>query len=646
MILRPFARRPALAALVCLPLLLSVPLSAMAAGRHAQWLGQTGWLLAMGCGALWLYGREQRRKARATLQDACLGLLEFDLTQQYVRGSVHTLQRLLGLPAHTRGMNCARWLMLLHPEDRQLFSNLLLHPPGNPETGYEMRIRHHSGHWEWLEMNLQPAWRNGKVQRLTAICRVITARKHDEAAMLQREQQFRTLVENAEDIIARYDLELRCLFINRSVSRFSELPLDEHLGKTPRQKGWSDDASDRFEQECQLLINNWEARRFELELQHRQQRHIFEIRLFPEFDSAGMLKSILSVDRDVTATRQGERLLAEENEVLEMIAGNHPLPQTLEQICQMMESQQPGGMCSVLLLEENGQALRFAAGMSLPPAYRKLSERVAVGPSVGSCGSAAHWKRAIVVDDILNSPLWAHALDRVRPFGLRACWSIPIFSSDSQLLGTLATYYREPRGPLPEELALALRITRIIAIALQRDGHERQLYRLATQDGLTELNNRRQFIELADREIERSRRHGGAVTVLMMDLDHFKDINDQYGHAVGDEVIRHFSQVCREVLRASDLCGRLGGEEFAAVLPETGMDAALLVAERLRGLAGAARLDTAGGLLGYTVSIGIAERQPEESGIDEVLGRADRQLYRAKRGGRNRVCGAALALSS
>ncbi|MBX9266399.1 diguanylate cyclase [Chromobacterium violaceum] len=638
---RPLVRQSAVSALFCLPLLLSVPLYALAADQHALLLGQAGWLAALGCGTLWLYGRGQRRKARATLQDACLGLLEFDLAQQYVRGSVHTLQRLLGLPAHTRGMNCARWLMLLHPEDRQLFSNLLLHPPGTPETGYEMRIRHHSGHWEWLEMNLQPTWRNGKVQQLTAICRVITARKHDEAAMLQREQQFRTLVENAEDIIARYDLELRCLFINRSVCRFSDLPLEEHLGKTPRQKGWSDEASARFEQECQLLINNWEARRFELELQHGQQRHIFEIRLFPEFDKAGMLKSILSVDRDVTATRQGERLLAEENEVLEMIAGNHPLPQTLEQICQMMESQQPGSMCSVLLLEEDGQSLRFAAGLSLPPAYRKLSERVAVGPSVGSCGTAAHWKRTIVVDDIQTSPLWAHALHKVQPFGLRACWSMPIFSSDRQLLGTLATYYREPRNPSQEELALAQRITRIIAIALQRDGHEKQLYRLATQDGLTELNNRRQFIELADREIERSRRHGSRMSVLMMDLDHFKDINDHYGHAVGDEVIRHFSQVCREVLRASDLCGRLGGEEFAAVLPDTGLDDARQVAERLRSLASSARLSAVSGSLGYTVSIGVAERHADETDIDEVLGRADKQLYQAKRDGRNRVSGAA-----
>ncbi len=634
---RCLTRRPsALPILPCLLPLLAQP--AWAAAGHGASMSQAGWLLAMLVTALWLRGRQQRRKARATLQDACLGLLEFDLARQYVRGSVHTLQRLLGLPAHTRGMDCARWLTLLHPEDRPRFGELLRQPPQMPEAGYEMRIRHYSGHWEWLEMSLQPTWRAGKVSALTAICRVITARKHSEAAMMRREQQFRTLVENSEDIIARYDLELHCLFINRSVSRFSDLPLEEHLGKTPREKGWTDEASTRFEMECRQLINNWEARSFELELYKDQQRHIFEIRLFPEFDSAGMLKTILSVDREVTASRQGERLLAEENAVLEMIAGNHPLPQTLNQICQMMESQQPRGLCSIMLLDEDGAALRFAAGLSLPPAYRKEVERVAVGPSAGSCGTAAHWKRTIVVDDIQESPLWAHARHKAQPFGLRACWATPIFSSDRRLLGTFATYYREPRSPTPEELALAHRSTHIIAIALQRHGHEKQLFRLATQDSLTELSNRRQFIELADREVERSRRNHGPLTVLMMDLDHFKDINDLHGHALGDDVIRHFAQLCREVLRASDLCGRLGGEEFAAVLPDTRLEDALLVAERLRAAVAASRLPTDDGELGYTVSIGAAMRLPAESDIDEVLSRADKLLYQAKRAGRNRIC--------
>lgn len=608
-------------------------------------LSQAGWLAAAIAICLWLYGLLHQRRARATLRDASLGLLEFHLVRRRVRGRAQSLQRLLGMPNAIRDMDFARWLSLLHPEDRSRFAQLLDTPPQTGDANYEVRIRHHGGSWEWLEITWRASWRGGRVQKLTALCRVATARKQHEAAMMRREQQFRTLVDNSEDIVARYDLELHCLFINRSVARYFPLPLEAHLGKTPREKGWSEEACSRFEHECRQLINTWEARTFELELYNGPHRHIFEIRLFPEFDSAGMLKTILSVDREVTASRQGEKLLAEENAVLEMIAGNHPLPQTLNQICQMMESQQPKGMCSIMLLDEDGQSLRYAAGLSLPAAYRKLIDRVEIGPSVGSCGTAAHWKRTIVVDDILKSPLWLHALERVRPFDLRACWSTPIFSSDRRLLGTFATYYREPRNPTPEELALTQRSTHIIAIALQRHGHEKQLFRLATQDGLTELNNRRQFIELADREIERCRRTQGPLTVMMMDLDHFKQINDRYGHAVGDRVIRRFADQCRETLRASDLCGRLGGEEFAALLPDTALADALQVAERLRTAVADTRLAIEGGALSFTVSIGLAQWRPGEHEIDEVLSRADKQLYQAKHEGRNRIaaCDAAAA---
>ncbi|UTH75293.1 diguanylate cyclase [Chromobacterium sp. IIBBL 290-4] len=634
-----FNRSRRLAIVVGPLLMLILPDAALAALRPERYAGNLASVFCLGLAlACWLRGRWLRQKVRAVLQDASLGLLEFDLPRQYVTANTHTLQRLLGMPAHTRGMDCNRWLSLLHPEDRARFSIMLETPPQAPEAGYEARIRHHSGQWEWLEMTLQPVWRAGKVSRLTVICRVVTARKHQEAAILRREQQFRTLVDNSEDIVARYDLDLRCQFINRSVVRFSPLPLEEHLGKTPREKGWSEEASQRFENECRQLMQSWEARRFELELLNGAQRHIFEIRLFPEFDSAGALRTILSVDREITANRQGERLLAEENAVLEMIAGHRPLTETLEQICLMMESQQSGGMCGIMLLNEDGESLRYAAGHSLPPVYRKQIERVAIGPARGSCGTAAHWKRTIVVEDIEKSPLWQHALERTRAFGLRACWSTPIFSSERALLGTFSTYYREPRSPSQEELALVQRSAHIIAIALERDGHEKQLYRLATQDGLTELNNRRQFIELADREVERSRRYRSPLSVLMMDLDHFKSINDQHGHAVGDEVIRHFAQMCREALRACDLSGRLGGEEFAAVLPNTGLDDALQVAERLRAMVAEASHACGAAVPNYTVSIGAAMLRPDENGIDEVLTRADKQLYQAKREGRNRVC--------
>ncbi len=174
---------------------------------------------------------------------------------------------------------------------------------------------------------------------------------------------------------------------------------------------------------------------------------------------------------------------------------------------------------------------------------------------------------------------------------------------------------------------------------------EAELQRLAVMDSLTELANRRHFLERLDAEAERARRYGRPLCVAMVDLDHFKAINDTHGHAAGDEALRRFAALCREALRASDVIGRLGGEEFGIVLPETGIDAALPVMERLREMVGAQRMHEAAGSVDFTISAGVAELRPEDE-VSKLLGRADQALYAAKRQGRNRVLPEGLAVET
>lgn len=170
---------------------------------------------------------------------------------------------------------------------------------------------------------------------------------------------------------------------------------------------------------------------------------------------------------------------------------------------------------------------------------------------------------------------------------------------------------------------------------------EEELRRLASTDPLTGLYNRRRFQEAMDRELERARRYGHPLSLLVADLDHFKRINDQHGHACGDRALQIFADVCRLNLRSLDAVGRMGGEEFAILLPETDADGALLAAERIRAeteLFSAEEKDVPA----FTVSIGAAtlvERPAEgETGAaDRLFARADQALYRAKGRGRNRV---------
>jgi diguanylate cyclase (GGDEF)-like protein len=160
---------------------------------------------------------------------------------------------------------------------------------------------------------------------------------------------------------------------------------------------------------------------------------------------------------------------------------------------------------------------------------------------------------------------------------------------------------------------------------------------MATTDELTGLLNRRRFLEVAEQELKRSRRYGRPLSIIGLDLDHFKDVNDRLGHAAGDTVLRTLGQVLRDEGRRQDIAGRLGGEEFAIVLPETSIDDAVALSERVRNRLGATRVVANGAALTVTASFGVAEITSTDGSVEDALGRADQALYRAKRAGRDRV---------
>jgi PAS domain S-box/diguanylate cyclase (GGDEF) domain len=167
---------------------------------------------------------------------------------------------------------------------------------------------------------------------------------------------------------------------------------------------------------------------------------------------------------------------------------------------------------------------------------------------------------------------------------------------------------------------------------------EFELVRQAHTDHLTGFNNRGHFMQQAERELRRVVRCGGSLSIFMVDVDHFKKINDTYGHKVGDLVLQKLATVCRDTLRMVDIIGRVGGEEFAILLPETTEQEAISVAERLRQAIANAKIPLGYGLpLSITVSIGITSLMSKDDNIDVLLSLADKALYEAKNAGRNRI---------
>jgi diguanylate cyclase (GGDEF)-like protein len=171
----------------------------------------------------------------------------------------------------------------------------------------------------------------------------------------------------------------------------------------------------------------------------------------------------------------------------------------------------------------------------------------------------------------------------------------------------------------------------------QAEQHVSDLEMLTAVDWLTGIYNRRHFETLARAELARAQRYMRPLSILMIDIDHFKPINDQHGHAAGDRVIQAVAAICRGAKRDSDVVARLGGDEFALLLPETTEEAATLFAERLRVQIDDCTPTVAGEKLALTVSIGIASATLNMSGLEALMRRADQALYEAKRAGRDRV---------
>ncbi|MDR0441500.1 MAG: diguanylate cyclase [Candidatus Accumulibacter sp.] len=210
---------------------------------------------------------------------------------------------------------------------------------------------------------------------------------------------------------------------------------------------------------------------------------------------------------------------------------------------------------------------------------------------------------------------------------------IPVIYQED-LLGVIVLNCRT--GDISDELLFTL--AGQAGIAIQNARLFERINAMAAMDGLTGLNNRRHFFELAEREFMRYKRYGAPLSVFMIDIDHFKRINDAHGHAVGDLVLRHLAEQLKGLLRDSDIIGRYGGEEFAVILPETKPETAVKIAERIRRAIenDAAHIGESGDIQ-YTLSIGVSAFNPDVGTVSTVFEAADKGLYEAKSQGRNRV---------
>ncbi|HXY85522.1 MAG TPA: GGDEF domain-containing protein, partial [Gaiellaceae bacterium] len=263
---------------------------------------------------------------------------------------------------------------------------------------------------------------------------------------------------------------------------------------------------------------------------------------------------------------------------------------------------------------------------------------------VGDALAATHNPRALlpVILEVVTEATGARG-GRVLEAGAEVGWTGEVGDAGDAVtfeLGrdggdTRLVLYPPPGGFAPDVQQLAEWLAAQAAVALENARLHHVVQRQAITDDLTGLVNRRRFVEALESEIVRARGFESLLSVVLADLDHFKLVNDRFGHHAGDEVLHRFADIVRAHLRDADVPGRLGGEEFAILVPETDAEGAGRVAERIRAAMAEIRLPTSG-VVPVTASFGVAQLGRDESG-EELLKRADRALYEAKSLGRNRV---------
>jgi len=312
-----------------------------------------------------------------------------------------------------------------------------------------------------------------------------------------------------------------------------------------------------------------------------------------------------------------------------MIARGEPAENTANQLCREIEALLPGLAVSVLRLEHNG-LLHTVSSPSLPESYSRMVANVMIGPNCGSCGTAAYLRKDITVTNIEEDIRWAGFRDALRPTGLKACWSTPICSAQGAVLGTLAFYFPETRGPNARELRVARAGSALCTVALEQRGRIIERERRASTDALTSLPNRASF-DAALAHLSCAAPQSWAL--LLIDLDNLKTVNDTFGHQIGDSLLQHAAQRI-QAAALPDGVFRLGGDEFAVIVqaPEALTDLPGTAA-RIR-----AALSRPAQCLGHRIvpraTIGGAALTEGDLVPEAVHRHADLALYHAKETGR------------
>ena len=552
---------------------------------------------------------QNEEQLRYVLQGSELGFWDWNIVTNEVQRN-ERWGEMLGYTYEELKNTTRQWTDFIYPDDRerawQSIHDVL---EGNsPAHKAEYRMLHKDGGIRWIldQANVIQRSANGKPIRMSGTHTDITERKKSEDMNRENSLRLNRILDNLFTYVALLD-------INGVVQEINKAPLvrggyrrEDVIGQLFYDAPlWNYD--DEVRTQLIAAINAAKQgvdSRYDVAVKMGDELVPIDLQIAPVRDSSGQIIGLLPTAVDITKRKKAEETTLAAKKQLELMTATVP-----GVVYQFMTT--PQGRWSFLYVSKGIEDLYEITAEEVYHDHLALTDRILSDD------------RASYIESVERSTAslsyWEHE-HRIMTLNGKIKWVLGKATTQQQADGSVLW-----SGILTD-------ITERVLLM-------QELEQLAKTDVLTGLVNRRQFLELAELEITRSRRYNNMLTIMMMDIDYFKTVNDTYGHKAGDLVLQKLATICKDVLREVDIIGRLGGEEFAVLLPETvGMEA-MDVAERIRQELENASVDLPdqATTVKFTVSIGIATMTSRQETIDSLLQDADAALYQAKNSGRNKI---------
>ncbi len=477
----------------------------------------------------------------------------------------------------------------------------------------------------------------GNPQTLVAVIRDITERKRMEDALRESEELSRGMLDTAATGI--YLLQNgRFKYVNRLFEEISGYRSDELVGRRSLEYVHAEDREDVRTKAIEVLKGK-SSLPYEFRFMRKDSETVWVLDRLTSIIYEGK-RSVLGTIMDINErkrietgvldyTRQIEALFNIGTTVSQTLNLQELLDSVLERVLAVMEIEAGG----IFLLDKQTGELVLRAHRGTSAEFVRKVEGLRVGE--GFTGRAILSKKPYVVEDVAGDPGLARMGAKVE--GLQSFAAVPIMAKE-RVLGLVGVGSYGSRKFSERDVKLLGVIANQIGMAVDNAQLYEQALELAFTDGLTGLYNRRYLMEQIEREFKRVERSEGSLSLMMIDLDGLKGINDRFGHYEGDGVLRGLGGIIKANTRASDVAARWGGDEFMLLTPETSSKGARRIGERIRSQVERYRPELDGEEVGISISVGIASYPGHASDVTQLLQRVDEAMYQAKRGGRNQLC--------